>query len=379
MTTILIVDDEEMIIKQLDRLTRSFGYDSTSTVLPGYVIRILEEIRIDLILMDVNMPELDGLTLLKQLKAHPKFQMIPVIMLTAYTEDKVLKDCFAAGAVDYINKPIQEVVLSARIQSAIRTQNHIKEIKDHLQEIEKIHKELKETEAQLVESAKLVALGQMAEGIAHEINNPLFGIQMCADLAIESLQDAGENDSISYLKEIQALVSRCSTITEHLLEFSPNKMGEQTSIQIPQIIQKVLLFKEEHLKKNQIQLKVEFSDDLPLVEGKPLDIELALLNILSNAVDAMESSPHKELSIRLFLRTRQIVVEIEDSGCGIPPKIQQKVFEPFFTTKKVGQGKGLGLSLSYGIVQDHQGQISISSQEGQGTIVTIILPISDQQ
>ena len=175
MAQILSVDDDLFVTQHLDYLITSFGYKPLSTLFPKYLFHILETESVDLILMDVNMPELDGVTLLKQVKAHPQFHMVPVIMLTGHTEDDLLEECFSIGAADFLHKPIKEVILKSRIESVLRTQTHINEIKvmNELlnasnQELEYVNEELRIAQDELIQTARL-ALAESNNSLQQKI------------------------------------------------------------------------------------------------------------------------------------------------------------------------------------------------------------------
>ncbi|MGR3319468.1 MAG: response regulator [Candidatus Anammoxibacter sp.] len=143
MANILIVDDDKVTLQQVETLIKSFGYTPISTVYATHILDILDNEPVDLVLTDIYMPEIDGLHILKQLKAHEKYQSIPVIMLTSDTDEKVLDECFEAGAVDFINKPLKEVVLRARIKSALSNKDHIEQLERVNTELQNLNDELK--------------------------------------------------------------------------------------------------------------------------------------------------------------------------------------------------------------------------------------------
>ena len=367
MAKILIIDDEIQIVEQVSSLVTSFGHTPLYTLYGSYLFQYLQEEKVDLILLDIYMPEVSGLVLLKQLKEHKLYWQIPVIILTGESSEKLLEKCFASGASDFINKPIQEVILRSRIHAAL-------DIQDHIQQLNKLNNDLKLMQAEIVQAAKLKGIARMATGIAHEINNPLCIISMHAEKMISDWEEEQHFD-VKGAKMITDLVQRCSHITHHLLRYSRDEQKHQvTIVPINQCIENVLMFVNEEINKKEIRLQKDLSEGLPSIKGDLLELEQAFRNIVLNSMDALENQETKKIEVRTSQQDAWLVIEIKDTGCGIAEENMQQIMEPFYTTKDVGGGPGLGLSVSYGIIKNHQGSIHISSELGKGTLVTIKLP-----
>jgi two-component system NtrC family sensor kinase len=230
---------------------------------------------------------------------------------------------------------------------------------------------------------KLAAVGRLAAGVVHEINNPLATISACAEsLEVRAAEGAfSASPEVEDLKEYLALIRsetfRCKSITDNLLNFSRLRSGNWAPVEMDKIVSSSVRLLEHQKRKNNIEIKHEESDGLPPVNGDEGKLQQAVIALASNAIDAMPDGG--TLTFRLAHQARQIVLEIEDTGIGIPAEDLPKIFEPFFTTKEVGKGTGLGLAVTYGIVTEHQGKLSVRSNPGRGTTFTIYVPVYKEE
>lgn len=233
--------------------------------------------------------------------------------------------------------------------------------------------ELKETQEQLVQAAKLAAIGELASNIAHEINNPLTSILGYAELIKEEIDI---NNIMRDIEVIEKESLRARDIVHQLLEFSRKRPLEIKEIQINDIMSEVLALAAVPLKDSDIKLS-KFYGDMPLIEGDANQLKQVFLNIINNAIFAMQGGGSLGVTTAMT-DNDSVYIEIHDTGKGIPKEILQRIFEPFFTTKQE-KGTGLGLSVSYKIIQSHNGRIDVESEEGRGTKFTIVLPVSVKQ
>ena len=242
-----------------------------------------------------------------------------------------------------------------------------------------------EKETQLIQASKMTTLGQMAAGIAHEINQPLNVIQVCADYLkkmIDRGQAIDETDIVSMAQDIVRNVQRASGIIQHMRDFARQSEVTRTKVNINDPIRDVFKVLGHQLKIHKVQLQLDLDPNLPFIMADHNRLEQVFINLVTNAVDAMDEkcsqpehkSASKRLTIRSFADNGKVVVTVADTGIGMSPEVIAKLFEPFFTTKKVGKGTGLGVSISYGIVRDYDGVIDISSRIGQGTTFTLRFP-----
>ncbi len=275
------------------------------------------------------------------------------------------------------------------IESLKQSRDEIEEYNRNLEEkiIERTQ-QLEEAQAQLIQSEKLSAIGQLAAGVAHELNNPLGGILGYAQFTLEKLRktvpgktNPKEIDSyMRYVSDIETQARRCKTIVQNLLRFSRSSQNvDFEPVDINAIIEETITFVEHQLRLNQIELEVWLEQNLPPVEGNVGQLQQVFTNLIINAMHASQPNSTITVATRLSPALGEFggAVELQfiDEGCGIKEENLKKIFEPFFTTKEVGKGTGLGLSVSYGIVKAHQGEISVQSEPGKGTTFTIILPV----
>jgi len=248
--------------------------------------------------------------------------------------------------------------------------------------------ELEEAQKQLIQSEKMAAIGQLAAGVAHELNNPMGGILGYSQYALEKLSskkvhDLTDGDLTSqcrFLSDIEQQARRCKTIVKNLLKFSRTSVKKEfESFNLNQALEETLTFVKHQLDMKNIDLKIDLDPEIPPYYGNSSQLQQVFTNLILNAQQAMSDGGKLAILSRFSppIGEFQGCVEIEftDTGTGIPPEIQNKIFEPFYTTKDVGKGTGLGLSISYGIIKEHQGDILVRSKVGEGTTFMIVLPL----
>lgn len=365
----------------------------------------------DLVLLDVMMPDMDGFETCSRFHALDDLNDVPVIFISALEEvdDKV--KAFRSGGSDYVTKPFQAEEVLARVSTQIalyQTRRQLYEseqtLRQHVSELESANQRLQEMGKQLLRAEKLAATGQLAAGVAHEINNPLgFVVSNLGTLAryasdllalVDAYADA-EPDlpqdrrallaahrqavDLAFLREdASALIAdsrngleRVRIIVQKLLEFSRD-------IDEPAQMSDLNALLDESLQNlgtacvQSVAVVKEYGDLPPLACAKA-QIGQVFASLLKNALQSMPGGG------RLILRTEAnadgIAIHIIDNGCGIPPEIQDRLFDPFFTTRPVGQGAGLGLSVAYGIVEHHGGRLEFFSTPGEGSCFSVTLPL----
>ena len=236
---------------------------------------------------------------------------------------------------------------------------------------------LKKAQANLVEASKMRALGELVAGVAHELNNPLMASQTILHVITKNLHDGCPNQE--RLELIRKCNDRIEKIVDHLKGFSRQSRPEFHAISINHVIENGLLITGQRLLDHNITIVKNLGESLPQIWGDANQLEQVFLNLISNAMDAMEAKEEKkELTIHTDLGSEGeapfVSVSFEDTGIGIAEEDIKKVFEPFFSTKPVGKGTGLGLSLCFGIIEAHGGRIDIRSRPGEGTKVRVLLP-----
>jgi histidine kinase len=240
-------------------------------------------------------------------------------------------------------------------------------------------------EQQLIQAGKMATLGEMATGIAHELNQPLSVIKTASGFLrrkAENRDQIQEDILRTMAEEIDNHVDRASKIIGHMRDFGRKSDVAKEKVQVNHVLRRAVDFFKQQLKLREIEVVEDFHEDLPPVLANPNRLEQVFVNLLINARDAIEKKgaqgDHKEETKRITLKTKaedgMVTIEVTDTGTGIPEAILHRIFEPFFTTKKVGKGTGLGLSISYGIVHDYDGTIRVESKEGEGATFFIRFP-----
>jgi two-component system NtrC family sensor kinase len=248
--------------------------------------------------------------------------------------------------------------------------------------LEETHRAREELKGQLFNAAKLASVGEMAAGVAHEINNPLAIIYEEAGVLRDSLNPAygrelTREELVERLDAISASAMRGRTITRKLLAFARQHDPNPELLDVNELVEHVLAMKDTEFSVSNIEVTRDYQQELPSIHASRNQLEQVLLNLLNNARDALDGAG--KLQVRTSADERFVRIDVEDNGCGMSPEQMEKVFFPFYTTKAVGKGTGLGLSISYGIVKTHGGKIEVSSKVGVGTTFTVVLPSARRQ
>ncbi len=236
--------------------------------------------------------------------------------------------------------------------------------------------QLKETQEGLIQAEKLSSLGQMAASIAHEINNPLSGVLVYTQLLNKKISnDSYSKDSaLNYLGKMEGELIRSTKLVRDLLDFSRQSPPSLRETDLNEVIKRSLDLLVNSTQLKRIKIVQELDPDLPKTKADPDQLQQVSLNLILNAIQAMPDGG--KLTLHTEAGNGNITLNVQDTGCGIPPENMHKLFTPFFTTKKEVKGVGLGLAVSYGIIQRHHGKISVKSREGEGTTFSIELPIN---
>jgi two-component system sensor histidine kinase/response regulator len=346
---ILIVDDAVDTVELLRKRFRSEGYDTDEAYDGEEALKQVENYTPDLIVLDVMMPKLDGYEVCRRLKADENTKYIPILMLTAKgeIENKVLG--LEIGADDYLPKPFDYKELSARIKSLLS---------------------IKAAREKLVEEEKSEALGKMMDEVAHEIRNPLASIGGFAKRVHERLPEGDTNKK--YMEMIIGDVSRLENMVKQLIELKSMATCYLVSTDINEVIMEAIESFEKEFNDKGIEMKTDLMSNPPFIYADREQLKATISNLIKNAIEAMLESP-KILKIATLLDDGRIVIEISDTGKGIPKDKIKSIFDPFFTSKIYGPG--LGLTFALKIIQQHRGTISVESEPGKGTTFTIRLPV----
>ncbi|MCX5707955.1 MAG: PAS domain S-box protein [Candidatus Omnitrophica bacterium] len=285
------------------------------------------------------------------------------------------------GSVFFADISVAAIELSGKT-CMIRIFRDNTERKKAEKELADAYERLKETHAQLVQSTKMASVGILAGGVAHEINNPLTGIlnnvQLITLMAKEK-KDFNLEEFKNILRDVEISALRCVNITQSLLNFSHASKGIFEQISLNDAVDDIIPLVEKELKLQNIVLRVEFKDDLPLMRGDIQLVEQVIFDMINNArwAIAQRNDPREGvITVKTDLEPdkKNVSVTISDTGIGIPQEHVEKIFDPFFTTKEPGEGTGLGLAIAYNIVKSHQGNIELKSEKGVGTSFKLFFP-----
>jgi signal transduction histidine kinase len=414
--TILVIDDNPANLGVLSDYLDHRGFRALVAQSGEIGLKRAQQVRPDLILLDVLLPTIDGFETCRRLKADDATKDIPVLFTTVLMEPKDKLKGFQAGAVDYITKPFQEEEVLARVtthlrmrklthslqaqnvqlqatQAALRTANEELELRvtERTAELTQTNRLLREQidermrlEAQLLQAQKMESIGRLAGGIAHDFNNLLTAIVGYAELADAALAPA---DPVhGDLQAIRDAADRATALTRQLLAFARKQILDSQVLDLNGLILNL-----DRLLRRLIGEDVELvtlpASDLGYIKADANQIEQVLVNLAVNARDAMPNGG------KLTIETANVILDdifaqqhvsvipgayimlaVGDTGIGIPPEQQAHVFEPFFTTKESSKGTGLGLATCYGIIKQHGGNIWVYSEVGRGTTFKVYLP-----
>jgi len=422
--TILIVDDDKTNRRVFEAYLDSPTYETLSVASGEEALQACARRVPDLVLLDVMMPGMSGFEVAERLKSDKRTQNVPIIMVTALGDRESRLTALGTGAEDFLTKPVDASELVVKVRNLLRLKKHQDmlagrgdlleaRIREGNVQLEVARSRLSEAEDRLAQSEKLAALGQLAAGVAHEINTPVAYVNtnLCSlegyleDLFLvldayagleEALpaaarerielqrlkQEVGYDylraDALVLVGESKEGVSAVRRIVADLKDFSHSDMSREWK----QADLHKGLDLSLNVARSEIKYKAEVVKEygtIPEIECLPSKLNQVFLNLLVNAAHAIRDGVPGTITLRTGCDADEVWVEVSDTGCGIAPENVQRIFDPFFTTKPVGVGTGLGLSLSYGIVQQHAGRIEVSSVVGQGSTFRVLLPIRQPQ
>ena len=412
---ILVVDDNPTNLAVLSEALNSAGLRFRVAIDGESALAQVDRNLPDLILLDVQMPGIDGFETCRRLKANPLTRSIPVIFTTAFSDTENKAKGFALGAVDYIPKPFDQTEVLARLQVHLK----LKKLTESLEH--QVHDRtaaLQKMQVQLVQQEKLSSLGEMIAGIAHEINNPINFIASNVDPLREHINNMAEilrlyqqehpqpspelaaaledlepdfifEDSLKIINSLTLGADRIRGISTSLRTFSRADTETKIPANLHEGLDSTLMILQHRLKSSDHRPEISILKsygELPLLPCYPGQINQVFMNLLANAIDALEESalkgktPDSGLQIQITTQAtndQQIAVCIADNGIGMNELVKQRLFEPLFTTKPVGKGTGLGLAIAHQIVSEkHSGTLEVQSELGRGTQFLIRLPIN---
>jgi signal transduction histidine kinase len=375
---VLIADDEPDMRSFLESELRA-EFDLQLAEDGSQAVEKAVRLRPDLVLLDMMMPEKDGLEVCRELRQLEATRNTPVIMVTARVDEETKLAALSGGANDFLLKPFSTAELHARVRNLVSAHQLQKRLARQNDLLTEALQQLREMQSQLVQAEKLSSLGRLSAGIIHEINNPLnfaaTGLYALRGkrkfMAVEEQGDYEET-----LKDIEEGINRVRNIVSDLRTFTFPNAASTDDVRLVDAVEMAKRFLSHEWDAN-IEVIQEVPDTL-IVHGNRNKLVQVLVNLLQNALDAVKARPSEAGPARIEIRGDSTSVEVRlivrDNGAGIDPAIQDKIFDPFFTTKEVGEGLGLGLSISYRIVQEAGGRIEVRSRPHEFTEFILALP-----
>jgi len=376
---VLVADDEPDMLRYLkSELVNE--YEVLEATDGRQAIALAAQFQPDIILCDMMMPEMDGIQVCKQLRTQSITQSIPVLLLTARADEDTKMNALSNGASDFLSKPFSVTELHVRLRNLVGSYQMQRKLARQNKVLEATLEQLKETETQLVQTEKMASLGRMSAGIIHEINNPLnyakTGLFTLRKKSKHVPSDQQE-DFAEVLKDIEDGVDRVKDIVSDLRTFTHPREDKLDEVEVGKPVAAALRFLSGEWK-DKVPVHQQFNAH-QIIMGNESTLLQLLTNLFQNALDALKSRGERpdEAAIwiedKLTEHTYSLIVR--DSGSGIPSHVLDKIFDPFFTTKDVGQGMGLGLSICYRIMQQHEGRINVRTEPGKFTEFTLEFPL----
>ena len=382
---ILVVDDEPSNVRLLERMLDLFGgLEHRCTTDPREAVSLFVEFQPDLVLTDLHMPHLDGYQLMSQFRQLiPEDSFLPIVVLTADITPETRRKALATGASDFITKPLDTTEVQLRIRNLLENRflnvRLEEQVRQRTSELENALDQLRTAQEQVVKQERLSALGMMAGGIAHDFNNALTMMLGYGELLVPWFtRHAPASKEQTYMTHILQAAQDATHVVSRLREFyRPAEKGEvRTPVCMSALCSQVAAFTAPKWRASgAIDLHTEVTS-VPQVLGNAAELREVLTNLIFNAVDAMPNGG--TITIRTRVLPDAVRVDVTDNGIGMSPEEKARCLEPFFTTKGA-RGTGLGLAVTYGIIQRHGGRIEIESEKGYGTTFSLLLPVTEFQ
>lgn len=370
--TILIAEDEPDMMKYISSLFTDQNYNLLQAKTGTSALKMAYEYSPDLIILDLMLPEIDGLSICQKLKSDEKTKLIKILMLTARSDEKSKLTALKYGVDDFVNKPFSSNEIKARVNNILKS--------DKLQK--DLYKELKDTidklvlaQNKLIQSEKINATGALPEEILHDVKNPLN--YMVTALYSLKMDPAIANDCelTDTIKDIEDGIKRVNNIISDIRSFSNPKESDKTKFSLKSAVDNSLIFTKQDLQKVGVYLDID--DKLQVIASKE-HITQVLINLIKNAAKAIDDSYQSHGKITIYAKKEnenKATIVITDNGVGINEKDLKAIFNPFFTTRDIKKGIRLGLNTSYTIIKAHNSELKVKSKFGEGSSFYFELPI----
>ncbi len=373
--TVLVVDDEPDMRRYLaGALEENFRILQARDGRQG--LEMARTHRPQLMVLDVMMPEIDGLEVCRRLKADTATRGIKIVILTARISEEAKLAALEHGADDFLTKPFSRVEVETRLKNLLQASNLERDLEQRNVKLQETLTELRMTQGQLIQSEKLNAMGSLSAGLLHEINNPLnYAITA---LQLVQMDPAIETDELlqETMADVDEGMQRIRTIVSDLRAFAyPSEMEKQIPFLFGAAVESTLRFTAGEIKEIDIERELSEEDE---VVGSQTHVVQVLLNLITNAAIAIQDAKEQSgghIRIRSEAREQRLHVWVRDNGVGMDQDTLRQIFDPFFTTRDVGEGMGMGLSICYTIIANHGGTLDAESEPGKGAEFHFDLPL----
>lgn len=367
--TLLVVEDEAPIRRLVAMEFEDLGFTvlEAANIAEARLFFSDKEQQVDIALFDLRLPDGDGLTLLQEVKAAGHEG--PILMMTGHGNKHTVLESFKAGAYDFLEKPFS--MSGDLMPVVIRAAGEVR-----------LRKENTSLTSQILHNTKLAALGELSATVLHDIRGPLSLIHVVCEDISETLEDGSPLDATQMKEHVGQILKACARIRklgDHLRNFARQDAHESMETKsVESLLDDSLFLVQQKIRAGRIRVHkiFECSAKNASLHCYPNKFEQVIMNLISNACDAMSTSSCRDLTLKSSVTPDGFFLEVSDSGTGIPPDIQEKIFDTFFTTKPRGEGTGLGLKIVRNIVLEHGGDLTLQSTVGQGTTFTVRLPPS---
>jgi len=385
MTKILVIDDERPILEMLKLSLSSEGYDVLTAENGEKALEIFKEQCPKLVLTDIKMPGIDGIEVLKRIKTLNK--EVEVIVITGHGDMDTAIAALQHGASDFVTKPLRDEVLMVSLERAKKKLAMCEQLKDYTDNLEKKVEEcklgLRQAQDELVKTERLASIGETVSGLAHYIKNIMTGlgggIYMVHTGMAKEKPDMMEEGWAMFQHNIE----RVSDLVLDLLRYAKQTAPQRGPCRLNEIVPEVMRIFKEEAGIHKVKLSMDLDPDLKEADIEYDGMRRVLVNLISNAIDSciydVDISKKWEVVVKTRIRTgtdhgKTIHITVMDNGCGMTDEVKRHLFQKFFTTK-AGRGIGLGLLVTQKVVHEHGGEILLESIAGQGTTVSVLLPV----
>jgi signal transduction histidine kinase len=378
--TILVVDDDEALCRLIQTNLQREGFHTRSALNGAEAIDWTIENSDALLLVDYRLPDMTGKQVIETVAQQRKLESassptVPFIIMTGHGDERVAVEMMKLGARDYLVKDADFLDLLPAVVNQVIEQLEIEKRLSKAEEaLWESEKKLRESmvEKRLIRSEKLASIGRLSANLVHELSNPLDGALRYIRLLLDQMPE--DDPRRIYAQRAQDGLTRMSNMVGGLLDFARKSRPILSPTDIPQSIAQILASFNDQILTQNIQVKATFDENIPVILNA--DVEQIFMNIIKNAIQAMPDGGTLYVNATMF-SPELFEARFGDTGPGIPHEVQEAIFDPFFTTKDIGQGVGLGLSISHGIAESYSGSIDLESEPGKGTTFIVRLPIGE--